>query len=62
MTTECTSVKMNFQTLNARKVEAAFTGGYLSSEGGALLLRVVVQCNGVIKRFSQCFVDERNPE
>ena len=62
MTTECTSVKMNFQASNARKVEASFTGGYLSSEGGALLLREVEQRDGIIKRFSQCFVDERNPD
>jgi len=38
MHTECTSVQMEFQGLGRRRVEADFDGGYMSSDGGALLL------------------------
>ena len=62
MKTECTPAKMEFQGVGPRKVEAAFDGGHLSSEGGALLLREADARFSIIERFAGCFTDYRNPE
>ncbi len=62
MKTECTAAKMEFQGVGSRKVEAAFDGGHLSSEGGALLLREVDSHFTIIERLAACFTDYRNPE
>ena len=62
MKTECSATKMEFQGVGSRKVEAAFDGGHLSSEGGALLLRETDTRLGVVKRLAACFTDYRDPE
>ena len=41
---------------------ADFSGGRLSSEGGALLLRQVEEGLGVSQRVAECFIDLREPE
>ena len=48
-----------FQDLGGRKVVADFSGGYLSSEGGALLLREVEKKAGLCERLAGCFSDWR---
>jgi hypothetical protein len=60
MGTECNHRRFEFQPLGRRRVEAAFDGGRLSSDGGALLLREVEHRFGLIERFADCFVDHRD--
>lgn len=60
--TECKQVFFEFQGLGRRKVTADFSGGRLSSEGGALLLRQVDEGLGVSERLAECFIDLREPE
>jgi hypothetical protein len=50
-----------FQDLGPRKVAADFSGGYLSSDGGALLLRQVDRGLGIIRGLAACFQDRRDP-
>jgi hypothetical protein len=59
--TDCNDGPMLFQDLGARKVAADFSGGTLSSDGGALLLRQVDLSLGLTRRLAGCFDDQRNP-
>jgi len=58
--TECIQQKFEFQGLGSKKVVADFTGGTLSSDGGALLLREVESRKNIIRELSKCFTDLRN--
>lgn len=58
--TECAQQSFEFQGLGSRKVTADFSGGYLSSDGGGLILREVEKKLGVIERLAKCFADYRN--
>lgn len=60
--TECFSEPLLFQDLGARKVVADFSGGRLSSDGGALLLRQVDAGLGLSRRLARCFVDRRRQD
>ena len=62
MTTECTRGQMEFQGLGRRRVEAAFDGGHISSDGGAVLLREVDARLGVTERLAACFSDYRDKD
>ena len=53
---------MEFQGIGRRKVEAAFDGGHLSSEGGSLLLREVDSQLEMVGRLTACFTDHRNED
>ena len=53
--------QLEFQGLGRRSVVAAFDGGTISSEGGALLLRELDRRSGILDRFTSCFTDRRNP-
>src|ERR1017187_3979568 len=48
-----------FDDLGARQVQADFSGGHLSSDGGVLLLRQVDQGLGLSRALAQCFKDTR---
>jgi hypothetical protein len=48
--------------LGRRDVVAAFDGGRISSDAGAVLLRELEQRTGIIRRFAGCFVDHRDPD
>ena len=50
-----------FADLGPRRVVADFSGGYLSSDGGALLLREIDQRLGLSRQVAACFGDHRNP-
>jgi hypothetical protein len=50
-----------FDDLGARRVQADFSGGYLSSDGGVLLLRQIDRGLGVSRALAQCFHDARHP-
>ena len=59
--TECIQETFGFQDIGGRRVTADFSGGYLSSDGGGLLLREVESRMGLVRRLSACFVDGRDP-
>jgi hypothetical protein len=59
-TTECKEQPLLFQDLGFRKVVADFSGGTLSSDAGALLLRQVDAHLGMTRKLAQCFQDGRN--
>jgi hypothetical protein len=60
--TECTELRFAFATKGRREIVAEFNGGAISSDGGALLLREVDRKLKLLERFSQCFLDGRNPD
>jgi hypothetical protein len=59
--TECREQSWLFQELGARKVEVDFGGGYLSSDGGGLILREFERRDGLLRDLAGCFIDYRNP-
>jgi DDE family transposase len=59
--TECTECRLAFTSAGKREVVAEFNGGTISSDGGALLLRETDQRINLLGRFSECFLDGRNP-
>lgn len=59
MATECMEQKLLFQDHGARKVEAAFDGGMITSDGGALLLRELEFKQQIVTDFARCFTDHR---
>lgn len=61
MKTECNQASFSFHPLSRREVVARFDGGEITTDGGALLLREVEQRTGIIRQFSRCFVDHRDP-
>lgn len=62
MKTECNAIAFDFQPLFTRQVTARFDGGWVSSDGGGVLLREVEARFGFIEKFSHCFTDHRDPE
>ena len=61
-TTECKQQIFDFQGLGSRRVEADFTGGHLSSDGGSLLLREADRATRLCDELAKCFSDYRNQE
>jgi len=57
--TDCKEQPLLFQDLGSRKVVADFSGGTLSRDGGALLLRQVDAHLGLTLALAQCFEDHR---
>lgn len=51
-----------FDDLGPRKVQADFSGGHLSSNGGLLLLRQVNRGLGITRRLAGCFYDLRQQD
>src|SRR4029079_9885850 len=62
MSTECSSEYFDFGTVEGRAVEAAFDGGLVSSDAGALLLGATDRAIGLIDRCAACFHDERRED
>ena len=62
MPTECSAEHFDFGTVEGRAVEAAFDGGLVSSDAGALLLGATDRAIGLIDRFAACFHDERRED
>ncbi len=50
-----------FEDLGPRRVQADFSGGTLSTDAGALLLRQVDRSLGLSAELARCFADGRNP-
>ena len=61
MATDCTAQKYLFQAPGRREMVAAFDGGSISSDGGAVLLQQVDHRRRLLRRFAECFQDAREP-
>ena len=59
--TECNQEVFSFASHFSRRVEASFTAGQVSTDGGALLLRQADRKIGLLKRVASCFTDRRSP-
>jgi hypothetical protein len=59
--TECNQESFEFAAHFSRRVEAEFSSDRLTTDGGSLLLRQVDRKIGLLRRFSECFIDRRDP-
>ncbi len=59
--TECNQETFSFTAHFSRRVEAGFTAGQVSSDGGALLLREADRKINLLGRLAGCFIDGRAP-
>ena len=62
MPTECSSDLFGFAPVEGRQVVAAFDGGTITSDAGALLLGATDRAIRLLERFASCFQDARCPE
>jgi len=62
MLTECSSDLFGFAPVEGREVVAAFDGGAISSDAGALLLGATDRAIGLLGRFAACFEDSRRQD
>ena len=62
MSTECTSLQLQFPEVGRRRLVARFEGATVTSNAGALLLCAVDACTRVCRRAAQRFVDHRDPQ
>jgi DDE family transposase len=62
MQTECTPAWFEFPALEGRHVVAAFDGGAITSDAGALLLGQTDRAIRLTERFAACFTDTRAAE
>jgi hypothetical protein len=59
MPTQCSPDLFGFAPVESRRVEAAFDGGAITSDAGALLLGATDRAINLVGRFAACFQDER---
>ena len=59
MPTECSADLFGFAAVDGREVVAAFDGGAITSDAGALLLGAADRAIRLMARFAGCFHDER---
>lgn len=62
MLTECNQDSLDFTSLGGRKVTAAFDGGAITSNAGALLLRETDRHINLSRQVSACFKDSRRQD
>ncbi len=62
MPTECSPELFQFARVEGRGVMAAFDGGLVTSDAGALLLGATDRTIGLIGRLARCFQDSRRSE
>jgi DDE family transposase len=60
--TECNPTLFEFAPVEGRQVVAAFDGGAITSDAGALLLGETDRAIRLTERFAVCFTDARVPE
>ena len=60
MPTQCKPISFAFQGCQGRKVTAAFDGGSITSNAGAVLLRAADRSIGLVDRVAACFTDHRD--
>ena len=62
MPTECRQDSLDFASVGSRKVTAAFDGGAITSNAGALLLREADRAIGLSRQVAACFKDGRRQD
>src|ERR687886_792246 len=62
MPTECSADQFGFAPVEGRAVVAAFDGGAITSDAGALLLGATDRAIRLVERFAGCFQDRRAAE
>jgi DDE family transposase len=62
MPTECSRDLFGYEVVEGRQVVAAFDGGQVTSDAGALLLGAANRAIGLVRRLGRCFTDGRAPE
>ncbi len=62
MGTECNTESLAFHPLSRRDVVARFDGGRITSDAGGLLLRETERQTGILRQFSACYTDHRDPD
>jgi len=62
MPTECSPTLFDFARVEGRSVVAAFDGGRITSDAGALLLGATDRVIGLTRRLAACFTDARDPD
>lgn len=62
MPTECTPESFDFGTAEGRRIIAAFDGGRVTSDAGALLLGAADRAIGLVDRLAACFRDDRRAD
>jgi hypothetical protein len=62
MPTECSRDLFGYEAVEGRQVVAAFDGGRITSDAGALLLGAANRAIGLVGRLAECFADGRAPE
>lgn len=62
MPTECSATQLEFAPVQGRAVVAAFDGGAITSDAGALLLGSTDRAIRPVDRFAACFTDARRPD
>lgn len=60
--TVCKQQSFEFQGLQRRKIITDFSAGFLSTDGGVLLLRETARPMGIFQKLAACFNDSRNQE
>jgi hypothetical protein len=62
MPKECSAAALEFTGFDGRSVVAAFDGGAITSDAGALLRGETDRAIGLVARFAACFRDRRRPD
>src|ERR687885_1209989 len=62
MPTECSADQFGFAAVDGRAVVAAFDGGRVTSDAGALLLGATDRAIRLVERFAGCFQDGRDAD
>jgi Transposase DDE domain group 1 len=62
MPTQCSADLFGFAPVERRRVEAAFDGGAVTSDAGALLLGATDRAINLVGRFARCFTDGRRSD
>ena len=60
--TECITNRIVFQSSGRRNITADFSGGIITSDAGALLLKQTDDIIRLLDRFADCFTDHRDPD
>jgi hypothetical protein len=62
MPAECSAQQLGFGVVEGRRVVAAFDGGAVTSDAGALLLGATNRAIRLVERFAGCFRDRRSQD
>ena len=60
--TNCTQTAFSFPPLKRRKIEAEFSGGDITSDGGVLLLRQMDKQLGLLEAVDRALFDPRDSD